>query len=314
MIRRTVQLAEQLVKEEGMGAAPVPYAFVLYGSGARREQTLWSDQDNGLLYQNPSQGEEEAVEAYFERLAAAISEGLQEAGYPPCEGGVVCTNPQWRKPLKAYLEMLAGWEQELTWESVRYLLISSDLRCVYGDERLCRVIVEKLFGEARRDSVLLERMLHNTLHRKTASGFFGRIITERYGEDAGGFDVKYGAYIPLVNGIRMLAVCCGLTEASTLDRVKALHRIQVIGSGTAGYWRQAFLEVLHVRALVPRREENGLYHNHPYLNRTLLTAEVQKELKHALAAGRKLRSEVKKQVKRQTKSLLKEEGAGYEAD
>ena len=40
-----------MLEDEGFGKPPVPYAFILFGSGGRSEQTLWSDQDNGLIYE-----------------------------------------------------------------------------------------------------------------------------------------------------------------------------------------------------------------------------------------------------------------------
>ena len=60
------------------------------------------------------------------------------------------------------------------------------------------------------------------MHHKISLGVFGHLITERYGEDAGGFDIKYGAYIPIVNGIRLLAIQAGILATSTLERIKQL--------------------------------------------------------------------------------------------
>ena len=53
MIRKMISLAEKRLAAEGAGEPPLPYAFLLMGSGGREEQTPWSDQDNGLVYENP---------------------------------------------------------------------------------------------------------------------------------------------------------------------------------------------------------------------------------------------------------------------
>lgn len=105
-IQRTIELAEHILEDEGFGKPPVPYAFILFGSGGRSEQTLWSDQDNGLVYAESEKHQEEEVEEYFIKLVDCILQGLDALGYPPCEGNVVSSNKQWRKPLTGYTLML----------------------------------------------------------------------------------------------------------------------------------------------------------------------------------------------------------------
>ena len=136
LIQRTVQIAEHLLEDEGYGKPPVAYAFILLGSGGRREQTLWSDQDNGLIYGVSDTHTQEELDAYFDKLTSYILRGLDVLGYPPCEGNVISSNPQWRKSLHGYTEMMNGWFMEPDWENVRYLLIMADMRCIYGSEAL----------------------------------------------------------------------------------------------------------------------------------------------------------------------------------
>jgi CBS domain-containing protein len=50
LIRRVLELAEQEMMRTGRGKPPVPYAYMLFGSGGRAEQTFASDQDSGLIY------------------------------------------------------------------------------------------------------------------------------------------------------------------------------------------------------------------------------------------------------------------------
>lgn len=180
--------------------------FILFGSGGRSEQTLWSDQDNGLVYGESEKHQEEEVEEYFIKLVDCILQGLDALGYPPCEGNVVSSNKQWRKPLTAYTQMMLEWLQEPEWENIRYLLIMADMRCIYGSQNLVDQLRGTILTYVQENSSVLNYLLSNTLHHKISLGVFGQLITERYGEDAGGFDIKYGAYIPIVNGIRLLAI------------------------------------------------------------------------------------------------------------
>ncbi|GAB7056558.1 MULTISPECIES: DUF294 nucleotidyltransferase-like domain-containing protein [unclassified Paenibacillus] len=294
IIRRVIQLSEaQLVRESGE-APPVPYAFLLFGSGGRGEQTLWSDQDNGLIYAEPDSEEAKAgAERYFAGLAQRISANLEEAGYPPCSGGVICTNDQWRKTAAGYRRMLREWLENPHWEHVRYLLISADVRTIYGDPGLDGAISGEIIGFIKSNPAMLEHMLHNTLHHKVSIGLFGQLIKERYGEDAGGVDVKYGAYIPMVNGIRLLALEAGIRVSSTERRIQELmangHVDQEIGRD----WLEALTIALKLRSMTPYQIEGSHYTTRGKLTPEQLTKERITELKRCLRIGIDLQKYVK---------------------
>ena len=92
--RRVIALAEA-----DLGPPPVPYCWVALGSRARLEQALAADQDNAILVDDSMRPEHAA---WFEALAARVTDDLVTCGYPRCPGEVMATNPRWRQPL-------AGW-------------------------------------------------------------------------------------------------------------------------------------------------------------------------------------------------------------
>ncbi|PUA40976.1 hypothetical protein C8Z91_02035 [Paenibacillus elgii] len=297
LIRRVIVLSEERLKEEWGKAAPLPYAFLLFGSGGRGEQTLWSDQDNGLIYADPSSVEQRLeADRYFAELAARITEGLEAVGYPPCHGQVICTNEQWRKPLEDYRRMVNEWMREPDWEHVRYLLITVDARSVYGDETFGCALIEEIYRYTAAQPAMLEHMLRNTLHHKVSIGVFGQLIKERYGEDAGGVDVKYGAYIPIVNGIRLLAVEAGIRCSSTEERIHALiaggHVPEEIGQD----WLEALTLALKLRSMTPYQLEEGRYVTRGKLTADQLTKERVTELKQCLRIGTDLQKYVKRTI------------------
>ncbi|MBP1963450.1 DUF294 nucleotidyltransferase-like domain-containing protein [Paenibacillus aceris] len=295
-IQRTIELAEHMLEDEGYGKPPVPYAFILFGSGGRSEQTLWSDQDNGLIYGESAEHLEEYVEAYFIKLVDCILQGLDALGYPPCEGNVISSNKQWRKPITGYTGMMLGWLQEPDWENVRYLLIMADMRCIYGSQDLVDQLKGAFLTYVQEHPGILNQLLSNTLHHKISLGIFGQLITERYGEDAGGFDIKYGAYIPIVNGIRLLAIQAGITHSSTSQRIKLLKEGAFIPEQQANEWLQAFGVALRLRDLTPFQLENEMYTTRGKLGADQLTKEVKHELKQCLRSGIELQKYVKRSI------------------
>ncbi|NQX68138.1 hypothetical protein HQN90_18595 [Paenibacillus alba] len=296
LIHRTIELSEHILEDEGFGKPPVPYAFILFGSGGRSEQTLWSDQDNGLIYEDSEHHSEDELEAYFNKLVACILQGLEMLGYPPCEGNVVSSNKQWRKSFSDYMDMVLAWFQEPEWENVRYLLILADMRSIYGAQALVHRLRTGFLDYVREHPSILNDLLSNTLHHKISLGVFGHLITERYGEDAGGFDIKYGAYIPIVNGIRLLAIQAGLHTSSTVERINQLKGDSHIPESLANDWQRAFDVALKLRDLTPFQVENELYTTRGKLSAEQLTKEIKQELKECLRTGIELQKFVKKTI------------------
>ncbi|AJY73368.1 DUF294 nucleotidyltransferase-like domain-containing protein [Paenibacillus beijingensis] len=300
-IKRVIVLAEADMARRGKGSPPVPYAYLLFGSGGREEQTLSSDQDSGIVYEDP-RNDEDAVRCrdYFNDLALWIVESLQKIGYPPCDGNVLSSNADWRLSLSEWKERLNGWFEEPAWESVRYLLIVADGRCLYGKQELVKGLKDHFYSDYINTPVIVKRMLDNTLRHKVLLGVFGHLLKEQYGEDAGSLDIKYGAYIPMVNSIRLLAIQANLKMTSTLERIKGLHAEAQLSDEEAEELSEAFRLFLKLRLMTTEKTENGLYSNNGKLSGRKLTKELADELKSGLKLGKKLQ----RRVYRQTVSRL----------
>lgn len=289
-IGKAIELAEKAI-----GRRTAACAFLLFGSGGRREQMLSSDQDNGIVFEAlPGFSIQEANE-YASRFGMEVHRQLEMIGYPPCEGKVLGSNPFWRRDIDFWESALRGWAKARDFEAVRNLLITADARLVYGSESLANRFFsgfKSLIHEF--DSVILRRMLENSLRYKMLVGVFGNLLTEPYGLDTGGIDIKYGAYIPMVNGVRLLSLRARIRSTSTLERIKQLESSGAISSVTAGDWEAAFKALLALRLMIPSREESGLYTNRGKLPARLLTKEVKTELKQTLRVGAELQKYVKR--------------------
>ncbi|NIK77331.1 CBS domain-containing protein [Paenibacillus castaneae] len=295
VIQRSIILAEAEMARAGKGSPPVPYAYILFGSGGRREQTLSSDQDSGVVYEDPV-SDLEIIQQYFKELSNIIVCHLQEAGYPPCEGNVLSSNPEWCMSQSAWAAKLNGWFEEPTWEAVRYLLIMADSRCVYGEAWLVDELKDLFFIDMLNHSVIVRRMLENTLRHKVLIGIFGQLLKEPYGQDAGSLDIKYGAYIPMVNSIRLLSIQHGIRETSTLARMKRLMEAGKLSEVDGTLYEGAFRLFVRLRLMSTEIRVNGLYSSSGKLSSSKLTKEITDELKSSLRLGKKLQRAVFKQT------------------
>ncbi|RXZ82267.1 hypothetical protein EBB07_11365 [Paenibacillaceae bacterium] len=297
LIKQAIVLSEAEMGRRGKGSPPVPYAYLLFGSGGRAEQTSSSDQDSGIIYGDlPELGDQRAVDAYFQELSDLIVQSLVELGYPPCDGNVISSDDRWRHSLSGWKAQLDQYFANPEWELVRHLLIVADGRRVYGSEELVRQLMDHFYSDMLRNPIIMRRMLDNTVRHKVLLGLFGQLLTEQYGEEAGSVDIKYGAYIPMVNAIRMMAVQSRCRATSTLARIAALAEAGVITELEAAIYTSVFRFFLSLRLMTTELTAEGHYANSGKLATSRLSKPLIEELKAGLRVGKKLQRRVYKQT------------------
>ncbi|RNB92368.1 histidine kinase [Brevibacillus fluminis] len=285
VIARCLQLSILALKGQGMGQPPVPFALLLFGSGGRQEQSLVSDQDHGLIYDLPMQSAPEQIRQlhdYFRELAAVFVAGLEEAGYPPCHGNVVCTNERWRRSLDGWKQDLDSWYDDPTWENMRHLLMVSDARCIVGDLHLFQQFSFHLHRLIQKQPRLTERLISNTLHHRVPLGWFGHIYKEAHGKYQGAVNIKNGLYLPLVNSVRLWALVNGASATSTLERLRFLEERSIWPKALCQEVCQHFRFALSLRLMACCQWHDGDYLSNSYLKADSLTKESWRLLRNAM--------------------------------
>lgn len=291
---KAVQLCERGMVEDGFGSPPVPYAFIAFGSMGRLESTLWSDQDNGMIV---SDEVNESKEVYFATFGTRLSDMLERLGYCKCEGKVMCSEPLWRQEATAWKKQLEEWSSDYSWEPIRHLIIVSDMRHIAGDVSLSRQWKECFSAVFLKNPGLAGAVLRNTVKHKATLNVLGQIVTERFGEHAGDFDIKYGCYIPLVNSVRFMALQQGVIETSTLKRLEKLAPLEASFPLLDSCLR-AFLIALQFRNTTPYEEKNGLLASSGYMPVQQLKQRVLwYELRESLTAVRRVHRALQRQLR-----------------
>lgn len=243
------------ITERAWGRAPAPFVFFLTGSGGRKEQSVKSDQDHGIIYW----GKDEE-QPYFQYLGDKITQQLEKMGYPRCEGKVMSNHAAWCQSYNAWFSQIESWIEEDTWSSLRYLLIFSDSRAVYGSRWLLDDIKDCLFQKISPGSNAMKRIIENTAHRMRGKNAIGQIITLTHGEYQGAFNYKEQVLYPVVHAARLWAFRENLWETSTIERLDALERKKV-SMPAAPDW---FAEALELRLKYCRKDrEEGIHFIYP---------------------------------------------------
>lgn len=213
----TVRLIELAIKK--LGPAPVPFAWLGFGSQGRKEQLLGADQDNALLISNDMKPEHKA---WFAELAKFVCDGLNTCGYVYCPGNIMATNDDLRLPLKEWLKTVERWMRTPTERAVMEVSIFFDIRTIYGDNSLTKTLQTQMLKHTKSNSIFLAALAENVLSIQPPMGIFRRFVVEQNGEHEHELNLKKRGVIPIIDIVRIHALANGLYEVNTIDRLRAL--------------------------------------------------------------------------------------------
>jgi CBS domain-containing protein len=223
VIRRVVVFAEDDLRQAGAGDPPLPFCWLVLGSEGRREQTLHTDQDNALVYEDPSHRLRTPAEHYFQGLAERVVAGLVALGYPPCPGGSMASNPRWCQPVSTWREYFASWVREPEPKNLLYSSIYFDLRAVTGEAALAGALRDEIRVQVAAWRSFPRHLAKLAVSHAPPLGLFSRFRLQRC-DGRRGINVKLNAMLLLVNAMRAYAVDLGLDETNTLERLEAATR------------------------------------------------------------------------------------------
>jgi CBS domain-containing protein len=212
VVRRLLVLAQA-----ELGTPPGPYAWLAFGSQARREQALKRDQDSGLVLPD---GLDAEGAGWFAALGGWMTDALEACGFPRCPGGVMACEPDWRRTAGEWATTIRGWLAAPSGERLLGAEIGFDVRAVAGE-----LGVERALRPALRDAahaeVFLAHLARAALRHRPPVGFLGRVAVERSGEHAGTLDVKRAVLLPIVDLARLHTLTRGGDEIGTDERLAA---------------------------------------------------------------------------------------------
>ena len=205
---------------EKMPPPPCKFVFLTMGSEGREEQTLISDQDNAIVYEDTDQPEK--AKQYFDELAQLICDQLDMAGYRFCDGNNMAKNPKWCQPLSKWKEYFNAWIRTSNPENLLYSSIFFDFRGTWGDLNLADDLKEYLLSSIKNWAGFLRNLTENAVYFKPPLGRFGKFIVETQGEQKGSLDIKLGM-MPITDFTRVYALKNGITQTNTLTRLFRLY-------------------------------------------------------------------------------------------
>ncbi|HYN39526.1 MAG TPA: DUF294 nucleotidyltransferase-like domain-containing protein, partial [Rhodospirillales bacterium] len=241
LYRRVGEAVLRAMAAEGWGEPPATAATIVMGSGGRGENYLFPDQDNGFIVADYPDEAHGRIDAFFQELAERMCRDLNEIGIPYCNGYCMAVNPLWRKTLPQWFAQIGAWTRRGSTVAVRLADIFFDFQPVWGETALARELRAAVTGLVRNNRSFLRQMYQDKLEHSAALGIFGGFVVERENREyRGRVNLKYTGTLPLVSGIRLLALREGVEETATLARIRALAEAGVLDDNERDELSDAF--------------------------------------------------------------------------
>jgi CBS domain-containing protein len=226
------------------GKAPVPFAWLVTGSAARREMVPSSDLDSLLAWDG--QDNDEDVRRWMLSFASDVIGVVEQCGVRHDANGVRADDWRFSRSVGAWRGAVQRWASDPTVEQgAIYLAALVDATPVWGDEVWTSVRGE--VDVARRMPVVRRVFGHVAAAHRPPTGFVRDLVIEASGEHRGTLDLKSGGLAPIVDIGRHLAALCGSSCPDTLGRLEAARSSGVLPEREFGDLREALLFLMSVR-------------------------------------------------------------------
>ncbi|MBS0346379.1 MAG: CBS domain-containing protein [Proteobacteria bacterium] len=198
----------------------VEYAWLAFGSEGRHEQTLSTDQDNGIIYVLPEWADKEPLKLRLLEFARDVNNDLASCGFPLCTGNIMASNPDLCLTIDEWRERFGTWIREPHPEALLNATIFFDFRVLLGDEKLAYKLRHWLLSMTGGNPAFLKAMATNALDVSPPLGKIRDFVTDDDPKYPGTIDLKkFGARL-FVDAARVLALRTGVEATSTVQRLR----------------------------------------------------------------------------------------------
>ena len=219
--------------------------WLAFGSEGRGEQTISTDQDNGLVFVSDDAERDRPAWLAFAR---EVNQALDACGYPLCKGNVMASNPECCLTQAEWLVRFEHWIEHGSPEDLLKASIYFDLRALAGDAALAVPLREFVAQRGGRTPRFLKQLGENALRNAPALNWHGGIDAKS--EDGRELvDLKFHGAAVYVDAARIFALAHGVPAIGTRARIEAATAAMGVPTREAQAWVTGFeyLQMLRLR-------------------------------------------------------------------
>jgi CBS domain-containing protein len=266
------------------------FCWLAFGSEGRQEQTLSTDQDNGIIFVLEPGETMDAVRADLLTVAERINRALDDCGFPLCKGEIMAMNPRWCLSLDEWKRRFADWIDAGDPGALLNASIFFDFRPLYGQTALAEDLRAWLLARAAATPRFLHQMAANALRNRPPLGLVRDFVVASEGEHANTLDLKLNGSTPFVDAARVFALATGVEATGTAARLRAAGPRLNIPTSEIEAWISAFyfIQLLRLRTQHSKHEAGMPMDNR--INPDDLNDLDRRILKEAFRQARKLQA------------------------
>jgi CBS domain-containing protein len=209
-----------VLERERHGLTELNWCWLAFGSEGRYEQTLATDQDNGLLFADVPGTKPQAMRERFLPFARAVNEGLDACGFPLCKGDIMAGNPKWCLSLAEWRDAFAGWTDNTDPQALLNSSIFFDFRPLYGSDELADALRASLATLTGKNLRFLRQLAEQALETRPPLGFLRDFVVEDVEGHEHTIDLKKSGTRVFVDAARVIALATATAHSSTAQRLR----------------------------------------------------------------------------------------------
>jgi CBS domain-containing protein len=216
------------------------FTWLAFGSEGRHEQTLKTDQDNGILFAAPEGMSPEDARRALLPLADRVNRDLDACGFTLCPGDIMARNPECCLSLEEWEMRFVRWIDQGTPEHLLKSSIFFDFRALHGPNGPARALRDGLLERTARNSRFLKQMAANALRNAPPLGLIRDFRLSGSGDQSNTIDLKLNGVTPFIDAARIFALANRISATNTHERLSGAAEAGVLDPGDASAWSDAY--------------------------------------------------------------------------
>jgi CBS domain-containing protein len=253
---RIIELELERAREE-KNWVDIDFCWLALGSEGRFEQTLSTDQDNGIIFVTPPHSTPAQIRSRLLPLATAINVALDACGFPLCKGGIMASNPKWCLSREEWENTFSQWISRGDSEELLNASIFFDFRPLFGNKELAYQLRAWLNGKVRNNRMFLRKMVENALGNRPPLSMLRNFLLKKKGANPNTLDLKINGVTPFVDAARIFALAAGSGETGTTSRLRAACETWRMDKAETEAWTESFLYIQLFRLRLQHQQVEG---------------------------------------------------------
>ncbi|MDX2506395.1 MAG: DUF294 nucleotidyltransferase-like domain-containing protein [Gammaproteobacteria bacterium] len=282
------------------------FVWLAFGSEGRSEQTLKTDQDNGIIFYCSKKDNENKIRKKLLPIAKVINQALERCGFPLCPGNIMASNPECCLSLKEWQSRFSRWIEQGTPEHLLQANIFFDFRPLYlhGNKKAHNNDHFNAFTD-QLDTFLLSlthensrfrlQMAQNAMRIRPPLGLFRDFQLSKNNEHPHALDLKLNGLTPFVDAARIISLKHQIKAKGTHERFLVAADMKVLKQSDVDAWTEAydFIQLLRMKQHKEQVQQGVPLHN--YIDPDTLNELNRRILKESFRQARKLQSYIERE-------------------